>query len=70
MRGTDRAVVVLIALAVSGLTVLLIAGHGPWAGRTLIAFSPRHGLNSGDLPVLLLWAVAMAGCGYLLLRRD
>ncbi|WP_193609672.1 hypothetical protein [Nocardioides lijunqiniae] len=70
MRGTDRAVVVVIALALSGLTALLIAGHGPWAGRTLIAFSPRHGLNSGDVPILLTWAVGMAGCSYLLLRRD
>lgn len=65
MPGPSRAIAVGLALVISILTLLLIAGHGPWSGRTLIAFDPYHGLNSGDLVVIVLWAVGMAGCGYL-----
>jgi hypothetical protein len=70
MNSPARAVAVLLALVLSLLTLLLLAGHGPWAGRTLIELGGRHGLNTGDIPVLLLWAVGMAGCVYLMSRRD
>jgi hypothetical protein len=66
MNGPARVVAALLALVISVLTALLIAGHGPWAGPTLIAFNPYRGINAGDVPVLALWAVGMAGCGYLL----
>ena len=69
MRGPARAVVVLLGLVLSVLTLLLIAGHGPWAGSTLVAFDDSHGLNTGDVPVLVLWVVGMAGCGYLVRKR-
>jgi hypothetical protein len=69
MRGTDRAVVVLVALVVSALSAMLIVGHGPWAGRELFAFNVYHGINTGDVPVMVMWAAAMTGCGYLLFRR-
>ncbi len=61
--------VIGVALVLSVLTALLIAGHGPWAGQTLVEFTSRHGLNTGDVPVLVLWIVGMLGCGYLLRRR-
>ena len=70
MRGPASAVVVLLGLVLTVLTLLLLAGHGPWAGRTVIAFGPRHGLNSGDVPVLFLWAAGMGCCAYLLFRRG
>ncbi|WP_341927819.1 hypothetical protein [Nocardioides psychrotolerans] len=66
MKQDHRAVVIGVALVLSVLTVLLIAGHGPWAGRTIFEINNRHGLNSGDVPVLVLWAVGMLGCGFLL----
>ena len=70
MPGPGRAIALLLALVISLLALLLLAGHGPWSGRTLIDFGGRHGLNTGDLPVLLLWAVGMAGCGYLVSRKH
>lgn len=70
MSGPTRAIAILLALVISVLALLLLAGHGPWAGRTLIELGGRHGLNTGDIPVLLLWAVGMGGCGYLVLRRE
>ena len=61
-------IAVLLALVVSVLTVLLLAGHGPWAGETMLDFGGGHGLNTGDIPVLLLWVVGMAGCAHLVRR--
>lgn len=69
MNSPARAVAVLLALVLSLLTLLLLAGHGPWAGRTLIELGGRHGLNTGDVPVLTLWAVGMLGCGYLVRKN-
>jgi hypothetical protein len=69
MRGPAAAVVVLLGVVLTVLTLLLLAGHGPWAGRQLFAFNVYHGINSGDVPVLLLWLVGMGGCAYLL-RKD
>jgi hypothetical protein len=65
-----RALAVLLALVISVLTLLLLAGHGPWAGRLLVDLGSGHGLNTGDVPVLLLWTVGMGGCAYLMFRRD
>lgn len=62
----------LLALAVAALSVLafgLLAGHGPWAGPTLVAFGGHHGLNLGDLPVLAAWAVGVGACAVLARRR-
>ncbi|MDO9497322.1 MAG: hypothetical protein Q7J48_16580 [Nocardioides sp.] len=69
MNSPARAVAVLLALVLSLLTLLLLAGHGPWAGRTLVELGGRHGLNTGDVPVLFLWGVGMGGCGYLFRRN-
>lgn len=56
-----RELALVVGLALTGLTALLIAGHGPWAGSTLWTVGGTHGLNQGDLPVLGLWAVGMVG---------
>ncbi|GAA4673106.1 hypothetical protein [Nocardioides nanhaiensis] len=61
-----RPVVLLLAGVLTVLTLLLLAGHGPWAGETLWAINgTTHGLNDGDVPVLVAWAVGMAACAYL-----
>lgn len=60
-----RLLAIVLAEVVSILAVLLIAGHGPWAGPVLVAFSEDHGLNVGDVPVLLLWAAGLAACAAL-----
>ena len=68
MRERRRLIAVGFYLVPSVLCVLLIAGHGPWAGGLLWEVSIGHGLNTGDLPVLTLWGVSLWMCW--LLWRD
>lgn len=64
-----RLIAVVQAWVASVMALLLIAGHGPWAGRALITVDDVHGLNAGDVPVLLLWAGSMY-CSWVLWRRG
>ncbi len=41
----------VIAGVLTVLMVLLIAGHGPWAGHEIMEVTENHGLNDGDIPV-------------------
>lgn len=59
---SDRALIATAAVAITVLTVLLVAGHGPWAGGPLIGLGSDHGLNVGDVPVVAAWAAGMAAC--------
>ncbi|WP_129338052.1 hypothetical protein [Cellulomonas endophytica] len=56
MSWTARALVAAVLTALAGLLVL---GHGPYAGRHVLAVTVSHGVNSGDLVVLALWAVGV-----------
>lgn len=49
-------------MTLTGLAFGLLAGHGPWAGRELVGFTGSHGLNVGDVPVIVTWLVGMACC--------
>ncbi|WP_244930178.1 hypothetical protein [Nocardioides sp. W7] len=64
-----RDLAFVVAAALTGLMMLLIAGHGPWAGDVIWAFGDGHGLNNGDLPVLGLWVIGMVATG-LLARQE
>ncbi len=68
MRERRRLLATGLALVCSLLAVLLVAGHGPWAGRLLWEVFPDHGINSGDLPVLAAWGASLWMCW--LLWRD
>ena len=68
MRERRRLIAIGFYLVTSTLCVLLIAGHGPWAGETLWEISLSHGLNTGDLPVLAMWGASLWMCW--LLWRD
>lgn len=59
---------VVAAAAMTMLMVLLVAGHGPWAGPPLWQLRPGHGINLGDLPVFASWAVGLLACAGL--ARD
>lgn len=61
--------VAVVAGVVTALTLLLLAGHGPWSGRIVWQATPDHGLNTGDVPVLVFWGVGMLACLLLLRRR-
>ncbi|MBC9735617.1 hypothetical protein [Nocardioides marmotae] len=60
-----RTLALVLAGVLTALTGLLIAGHGPWAGPPVLALSPSHGLNLGDIPVLGLWGLGLLGCAAL-----
>ncbi len=60
-----RGVVLLLAGVLTMLTLLLLAGHGPWAGPVIWTISPDHGLNVGDLPVLGAYVIAVGCCAWL-----
>ena len=68
-RGTQWLVAVAGA-ALSALTVLLLAGHGPWSGEVLVSVTRHHGLNVGDLPVLAIWAIGTTACALLWQRTG
>jgi hypothetical protein len=55
----------VVAAALTLLTLLLIAGHGPWAGPTVLQVSQGHGLNLGDVPVLGAWLVGLVAVHWL-----
>ena len=57
-----RPLVLLVLLILNVMTLMLIAGHGPWAGRTILVLGDDHGLNAGDIPVLLMWLIGSASC--------
>ena len=60
-----RGVVVLLGAVLTLLTLLLLAGHGPWAGSVIWALSSYHGLNMGDLPVLGAYVIGLGCCVWL-----
>lgn len=60
-----RVVVVALVCVLTLLTVLLLAGHGPWAGPVVWELSTHHGLNRGDLPVLAAYGVGLGCCARL-----
>lgn len=67
-RYVRAALAALAACCLTFVTALLLAGHGPWAGRTLLDVTFHHGLNTGDIPVLIAWAIGVTACG--LLSRE
>lgn len=60
-----RAALLLIVAASSWMALLLVTREGPWSGRVLMSFTPSHGLHVSDLPVVGVWAVVVAACGFL-----
>jgi hypothetical protein len=60
---SSRDFVSIAAGVLTGFALLLLAGHGPWTGSVLLSIgSTGHGIHTGDLPVLGLWAGAMICC--------
>ena len=44
------------------LMILLVEGHGPWAGHEILEFSPDHGVNDGDVPIVAAWLLGLLCC--------
>lgn len=58
MRGT-RPEALVLAVILTAFAFLLVAGHSRWAGSSLIYVVDNHGLNVGDVGVLVAWAAGM-----------
>jgi hypothetical protein len=55
---------VLVSLGLGGVAaVMMVAGHPPWEGATVLALTDTHGLHRGDVVALapLLAGVGLAG---------
>ena len=66
----ERACLALVALALTVLSVIAVAGHSRFAGEVLFALTPTHGVDEGDVPVALTWLVGMIGLAVLWRRVD
>ena len=66
----QRTAVVIVFSAMTLVTLMLLAGHGPWAGRPMLKLFGGHGLNVGDVVPLAAWAVSAACCAALWRRAD
>ena len=56
---TERACLVVVAAIITMVSLVAVAGHGPFAGHVLLALTANHGIDEGDVPVALAWLVAM-----------
>lgn len=64
-----RVLAAFTAGCLSVLAFICLAGHErPGIGPTVLRITETHGLNRGDLPVLVVWALGLLGC--LLLGRE
>jgi len=54
-----RAWVATVVAAATAVTLGILAGHEPWAGHSILALGRGHGLNAGDVPVLVVWAAVI-----------
>ena len=59
---SDRILLALVAIVLTGFAFALLAGHGPWAGPELVAVEGSHGLNWGDLPIIAAWGLGVGCC--------
>lgn len=63
-----RLSILLLVGVQTAFAFLLVAGHSRFSGETLMRFSPDHGVNGGDIPVIALWVLAMMCCAVLWTR--
>ncbi len=57
-----KFLLVVIAGVITVMTILLVAGHGPWAGHEIIRISANHGVNDGDVPVIAAGLLGLLCC--------
>lgn len=65
----ERGCIVVLAVLLTGLTLVSVAGHGPFAGSVLVTLTYNHGIDEGDVPIAFGWVVGM-GCLAVLWRRT
>ena len=55
---TRRLLLLVVTVVLALFVYMLIKGDGPGSGEVLVEATPDNGLNSGDIPVIAIWAVA------------
>ncbi len=60
----------LVAAALTGFAVLLLAARYPKAGPVLFALSPEHGIHLGDVVVVAVWALSLCALAGLVRRPS
>lgn len=66
----NRILVVGLAGLLSVFALTLMYGDGPGSGKVVWAPSAAHGVNSGDVPIIIAWAVGLCACALLFWRAD
>jgi hypothetical protein len=67
--ATDLACALVAVAVLTGLALLLVAGHHVVEGPVLFVLFSGHGLHAGDLLVAAGWAAGVAAVVQLLTRR-
>jgi hypothetical protein len=65
----NRCLILLVIAVLTTFALMLLKGDGPGSGSVLWAITADHGVNSGDLPVLAGWFIAV-GAGLALWFRH
>ena len=66
----QRTAVAIVFASMTLVTLMLLAGHGPWAGRPILPVSHEHGLNTGDVVPLAAWVASAVSCAVLWRRSG
>lgn len=66
----NRILVAGLAGLLSFFALTLMYGDGPGSGEVVWAPAAEHGVNTGDVPIIVLWAVGLVACGVLFRRAD
>jgi hypothetical protein len=54
------SLLIIQLVVLTALALLLVRGDGPGSGEVLITLRGSHGVNSGDVPIVVLWVVGAA----------
>ena len=68
--GWGGRIAALVAFGLGAVAaVMMIAGHPPWEGETVLVVTSTHGLHRGDV-VALIPLIAGTGLGFWCLQRP
>lgn len=71
MSAGARAVAALTALGLGLVAaVMMVAGHPPWEGPTVVGLTATHGLHQGDVVALLPLAAGTGLAWWCWTRAD
>ena len=66
----NRILVVGLAVLLSVFALTLMYGDGPGSGKVIWSPASEHGVNTGDVPIIVAWAIGLVACAVLFKRTD